>query len=161
MLLAAIKAQKAEGTSLRTLAKRLGYSQATVLSHMSNGRVPIPVERAGDIARALEIDPGKFAKAVIVQRFPDMEGVLNHGVDVSDDLVHTLQLITGSRLDTLTEEQKLVLREVVADPHPSRRWLSVSEIPLVAILRRDVPEFSAGTLDRADIEMVVAILEGK
>lgn len=159
LLLNAIKAQKGEGTSLRTLAKRLGYAQATVLSHMSKGRVPIPLERATDIARAMQLDENMFAKAVILQRFPNLEGVVHGEHQEPDDLVHTLQLITGTSLDSLTEEQKLVIREVVADPNPARRWLSVSEIPLVAMLRRDVPRFTAGTLERAEIEMVVAKLK--
>lgn len=157
LLLQGIQKQKAEGTSLRTLAKRLGYAQATVLSHMSKGRVPIPIERAMEIAQVVGIEPALFGKAVVFQRAPEMARHLS-ATGMQHGLIRSMELIAGTTLNDLTDEQKRVLKEVVADPHPERRWLSVAELPLVTVLRRDVPDFASGRLDHADLNAISALL---
>ena len=50
MLRAALdRAQREQRLSIRKLGQRLGYKQATVLSHMATGRVLVPLERAADL----------------------------------------------------------------------------------------------------------------
>ena len=45
-LMACVRLRLKRDASVRQLGKNLGYSQAVVLSHMANGRVPIPLDRA-------------------------------------------------------------------------------------------------------------------
>ena len=45
MLENAMKAAQASGRSQRDVAAELGYKTSVVLSHMTAGRVPIPVDR--------------------------------------------------------------------------------------------------------------------
>src|SRR5690554_2445042 len=76
MLKSGLSQQKQEGRSLRTIAKSLSYSQATVLSHMANGRIRVPIERATEIARAIDIDERDFLAAVVAQRTDDAHRLL-------------------------------------------------------------------------------------
>ena len=57
MLEGAMKAAQAAGRSQSEVAKDLNYKTSVVLSHMTAGRVPIPIDRAKDIAKALGLDP--------------------------------------------------------------------------------------------------------
>jgi 3'-phosphoadenosine 5'-phosphosulfate (PAPS) 3'-phosphatase len=76
------RAKEKNKTSLRAIAKMLNYKQAAVLSHMAKGRIPIPVERAGEIATAVDINPSAFIKLVLKQRYPNMP------VSVEDDVTN-------------------------------------------------------------------------
>lgn len=134
MLREGIARQASVGRSLRSLGTKLGYKQATVLSHMAKGRVPIPLERARDIAAALEIAEPDFLGAVVEQRVPGASALLSEG-NPSFGLASDLTQIAGSGLDQLSPEQKSVMKEVAADPHPRRRWLAVAEIPYVNLVR--------------------------
>lgn len=150
------KASRERGLSLRDLARRLGYKQAVVLSHMARGRVPIPIDRAGQLATQLEIDPTEFLQQVLEQRFPEIAWSAIFAGDrpsaAEGELVEVLQTIARRPLDELSAEQKLVMREVVADPHPARRWLSVHELAAMELLRNVVPDLATAGLTRSVAE---------
>lgn len=139
MLAAAIqRANEVKGLSVRQLAKQLDYKQAVVLSHMANGKAPIPIDRAEDLARELEMDAKSFLRAVVEQRHPGVSwGLITNGSEDAqgDRLGRQLEAILGASLDGLNAEQRRVMREVASDPSPERRWLSVHEIPAYRALR--------------------------
>jgi Helix-turn-helix. len=153
------RAGQRRGLSLRGLAKQLGYKQATVLSHMANGRIPVPLERATDIAEALEIPAADFFRAAVAQRNPAAMHLLEpHGAAAEEgarmNMVTQLVELSGGALDDLTEGQKEVLREVVLDRNAARRWLSPAEIPLILLLRRLRPELSREGLKSHDLSAI-------
>lgn len=61
------------GPSQRQMAARLGYKTSVVLSHMALGRVPVPIDRASQLAHALGMDEREFLLAVLEQRHPGIE----------------------------------------------------------------------------------------
>lgn len=147
MLKAGIRQKKKEGVSLRSIGRALGYKQPTVLSHMANGRTRIPIKRTQEIAFAVGLDPAKFLAASIKQREPATGDLLTPVRSTSaqtneDSFVTELAIIGQRPLAMLTDEQRAVLREVVADPSPRRRWLSLPELPTVVEIRRRFPEIS-------------------
>src|SRR5690606_34887218 len=127
MLAAGIeRANQEQGLSIRQLGKQIGYKQAVVLSHMALGRVPITIDRAQDLAKALGLDQADFLRAVVNQRYPDVNwNLLSTRSQSGDDdqLPHELEVILGTKLENLSQEQRRVMREVAIDTYPSRRWL--------------------------------------
>lgn len=138
MLSAALsKASNERGLSLRKIAPLVGYKQAVVLSHMATGRIPIPFEKAEKIADVLEMPAGDFLKAILKQRHPKVSWSLitNREGELSDDYVDGLVEGLEKKTVRLNEEQLAVIREIAADPHPRRRWLSSEEAFAIEILR--------------------------
>lgn len=156
MLSAALKrASEERGMSLRKLAKMMEYKQAVVLSHMSLGRVPIPLDRAEQFADVLGIDKPTFLRAVLEQRHPEVEWSLLSGAAVdqaigSDPLAEELQAILGKALKDLSKSQRRVLREVASDAEAARRWLSVQELPVMELVRQWRPGVVEHGLSRDD-----------
>lgn len=149
MLLAGAIAERArERISLRELGRRLEYKQPVVLSHMATGRVPIPIDRAVDIARTVGLSAKKFLLSVLEQRHPGIDWSLL--VDSSNGFAGDLETIAARPLDELPPATKAVLREVVGDPKPARRWLTTAELPVVEILREVRPALRAEGLSAAD-----------
>lgn len=148
MLRAALQRLRTEqGVSLRALAKQLNYKQATVLSHMASGRIPIPMRKAGEIAQATGMPPSSFIIAVADQRQPAsfaLTSSLEPGLLslAPEGFADELGAIAGVPLDALTAEQKEVMRQVATDARPSRRWLSPAEIPAMQLLREVAPSIS-------------------
>lgn len=163
MLLAGLERARDEmGLSVRQIAKTLGYKQAVVLSHMATGRAPIPIDRAEQIAEALEIDPGKFLRAVLNQRHPEVAWELitsGASATAADNLASQLEVILHAPLSDLTGEQRRVLREVAADRSPGRRWLSVHELPLMDAMRSQRGSGRDGELSDEEIDAILASLE--
>lgn len=164
MLLAGLdRAREERGLSVRQLAKTLGYKQAVVLSHMATGRAPIPLDRAEQFAAALEIDPGKFLRAVLEQRHPDVNWELitaDASATAADNLAAQLEIILNAPLSDLTVEQRRVLREVAADRSPGRRWLSVHELPIIEEIRSRRGSAGDGGLSDEEIDAILAALNG-
>jgi hypothetical protein len=154
MLKSGIQGQKANGVSLRTIAKKLEYRQATVLSHMANGRVGIPIERAADIARAVGLDEREFLNAVLAQRKPKARALFQSQEEEVFGLASELRVIADKPLDNLTDDQKAVIREAVSDPQPGRRWLTLAELATVALLRRLRPGFRSTGLGADDLKAI-------
>jgi cyanate lyase len=133
------RASQERGLSLRKIAASLGYKQAVVLSHMATGRAPIPIDRAAELADALDIDRRTFVLAVLAQRHPTVDW---HEIARPSDLdprdvrlVEELEAILGHPVSELESEHRMVFREVASDRAPARRWLSVHELPLVEAMR--------------------------
>ena len=147
--------------SIRSIAKILGYKQATVLSHMANGRIAVPLERATEIARAVELPPADFLIAALEQRNPDAADLMS-GVDglarQPHDFAFEMRAIAGVDIDQLSVEQKAVLREVVNEPHPGRRWVSLAELPTILALRDAWPGFGEGGLPRGVLNEVARLV---
>ena len=165
MLADAIRRKQAAGFSLRRLAPTLGYKQSTVLSHMANGRIPIPMARAKEIAAVMGISQSEFLIAVMEQREPEASTMLMAGpIDLArspQSFAEELEEIAGRRLDDLTSEQKDVMRKVAVDPSPARRWLAEAEIPTVQLLRRLRPDDEHAPIDSADRDLIAAVLKSR
>lgn len=149
------RASDERGLSLRKIGALLGYKQAVVLSHMATGRVPIPIDRAEDIARIVEIDPAVFLTAVVKQRHPDVEWSLLGSADGDgSDLIHELAVSFGKPLGDLSQEQRAVMREVAAEQRPRRRWLSVHELTAIDALRELRPGIGTQGLEPSDLAAI-------
>ncbi len=142
------RASKDKDWSQRTIARMLGYKTSVVLSHMASGRVPIPLDRAMDFARMLGMNQAEFLLAVIDQRHPDIDArrvlaQLGKGpkpVASDSQLVDQLEQIAGCALDELPVPIVSVLREVVGDRNAARRFMKMSEVPIIERLRRVAPD---------------------
>lgn len=157
------RVQAQTGKTQRELASELGYKTSVVLSHMALGRVPIPVDKASDIARVLGLDPMRFLLATLKQRHPGVAFEALLGVRFSSEsaLAAELTSIAGLSLDELGEQTKHVLREVVASAQPTKRWLSVAEIAAVELLRELFPRVQTEGLapgDRDFLRTLAALL---
>lgn len=123
--------------SIRQIGKLLHYKQAVVLSHMATGRVPIPLDRALDIAAVVGLPPRRFLLSVLEQRHSTVNWSLL--TDPASGFATELETLAGRALDELPLATKGVLREVVIDPQPLRRWLSTAELPAIELLRQILP----------------------
>jgi hypothetical protein len=145
-----------ERLSLRSIAKQLDYKQAVVLSHMANGRVPIPVDRAPDIAVAVGLPEREFLLAVLEQRHDEVNwGLIT---SLNDEFVEELEAIAGKPLSTLSPEHRQIMREVVAEPKPQRRWLTLTEVPVMEAVRAEVPYIRFDSAPRRIIDRVTSAL---
>ena len=148
--------------SQRKLAKQLGYRQSTVLSHMASGRVGIPIERASELARALELDERLFLLAVLRQRHPDTNWAPLTQGDWSDSgettLVTRLESIAQRPLDQFTPGQLMVMREVAGAPDAERRWLTVHELELVERLRKIRPAMGTEGISDRELNCITACI---
>lgn len=149
-----------KGTSLRQLAVTLGFKQAVVLSHMASGRMPIPLDRAEQLADALELDKADFLFAVLEQRHTSTNWRGELASPASDEVVIELEAIAGQPLNRLSGEQISVLREVAAEPRPRRRWLTIHELTAVEHLRRLRPMIHVHGLSATDMRALEKSLLG-
>lgn len=154
--------QRETGQTQRDIAIKLGYRTSVVLSHMSVGRVPIPVDKALDIADALDLDRDAFILAVLDQRHPDIDFRRLFNVTFSSERTAArLEAAAGCSLDDLPSETVSVLEEVVAARTPKRRWLTVTEAPTMDLIRRVRPKVTSeglADIDREGIEQALGQL---
>jgi hypothetical protein len=154
MLSAALRRMQEQGKSIRKVAFGLGYSSPAVLSHMASGRVPIPIDNAPKIAKAIGLGQTQFLMAVMDQRHPEVSHLLATGdTDLGPlgfGFVHELEFLAGGSLDQLNPEQKDVMRQVVRDASPAERWLSHAEMRAVQMLRDLIPTLQAEGLKEDD-----------
>lgn len=144
------------GVSVRQLGKRLNYKQAVVLSHWATGRVPIPIDRAVEVAREVGLPEREFLLAVLEQRHREVDWALITGF--KDDLVEDLEDIAGKPLSALSPEHQTVMKEVVAESRPQRRWLTVNEVPVMQAIREQVPYVRSDGLQRGLIDKIATAL---
>ena len=149
-----------KGTSLRQLARDLGLKQAVVLSHMASGRMPIPLDRAEQLADALDLDKQNFLFSVLEQRHNSTNWRQELASPASDEVVVELEAIAGHPLHRLSGEQIAVLREVAAEPRPRRRWLTIHEVTAVEHLRRLRPMLHVHGLSVTDMRSIENALLG-
>lgn len=126
--------------STRKLAKMLKIKQPSVISHMANGRLAIPVDRAVPLAAALAFDARTFLEAVLEQRFPGVNwSILGKDHDtLTDAQLDWLRPLSGIDAAQLTAEQAQVIGEVARDRNPHERWIEPAEVPYVRRLREAV-----------------------
>jgi hypothetical protein len=159
MLDEAMRRAQAAGRSQRAVAQELGYKSSVVLSHMASGRVPIPVDRAPEMAAKLGMDTAAFVLAVLEQRYPDFDFRSLFNISYSSDrTVAKLEAIAGCSLDDLPAETRSMLEEVVAARHPRRRWLSPAEVSTMELVRDLRPDGSVGGLPDEDREAIARAL---
>jgi len=148
------------GLSQRQIARQLGHKQPVMLSHWATGRVPIPVERVGELATALDLDQRGFLLAVLHQRHPTVDWEELEDVHTpAYHFVSELQNIAGMGVEDFSQGQLVVMREAAADRRADRRWLTVHEfavMQLVRALRPGVKEIGLSPSDRAKIESVLS-----
>ena len=147
------RAKDENGLSVRQIGKLMNYKTAVVLSHMATGRVPIPIDRAMQMADLLKLDSKSFLLAVLRQRHPEVDWGIVIGSGRSAAAME-LEAVLGARLKDLSQEQRAVMREVAAEPRPRRRWLSVHELHAVEVLREMRPSVSSNGLSAADTEVL-------
>jgi hypothetical protein len=150
------RASTERGLSVRQLGKRLNYKQAVVLSHWATGRVPIPIDRAVEVAREVGLPEREFLLAVLEQRHAEVDWNLITGFN--DDLIEDLEDIAGKPLATLSPEHQQVMKEVVAEARPQRRWLTLSEVPVMEAIREQVPYVRSDGMPRGMIERLTTAL---
>jgi transcriptional regulator with XRE-family HTH domain len=121
------------GLSLREIGRRLGYRQPVALSHWATGRTPIPIDRAVEIAGAVGLPRKQFLLAVLEQRHSDVDWSIV--TTPGDEFAVQLEDLAGGPSSALNTDQRAIMREVVRDPSPARRWLSVAEIPVIDAVR--------------------------
>jgi len=149
------RASQERGLSVRKVGALLNYKQAVVLSHMTTGRVPIPIDRAENIAEVLKIDPAAFLQAVVKQRHPDVSwSLLGSQDEGSDEIVHELVVSLGKPLRELSQEQRAVMREAAAEQHPRRRWLTVHELTAIDVLRDLRPTIGSQGLEASELAAI-------
>lgn len=152
--------QRETGATQKEVATRLNYRTSVVLSHMALGRVPIPIDRANDIARELGLDPSRFLLATLKQRHPEVDFEALFGVQMRQEsaLASELSAIAGESLDQLPAPTKEILRDVVATRQPERRWLSSTELPIVEMIRQRYPNVRREGLGPDDRQQLVSCL---
>jgi len=151
------RASSERGLSVRQLGKKLNYRQAVVLSHWATGRVPIPIDRAVEVAREVGLPEREFLLAVLEQRHEQVDW--NLITSFNDDLVEDLEAIAGKPLSTLSPEHQQVMKEVVAEARPRRRWLTVNEVPVMEAIREQVPYVRSDGIPRRMIELLTNALQ--
>lgn len=151
MLEGAMRAAQAAGRSQRDVANQLGYRSSVVLSHMSGGRVPIPIDRAKEMAAALNMDGDNFLLAVLEQRLPGIDWKSLFNISYSSGrTVSRLEAIAGCSLDDLPAETHAMLEEVVGARNPRRRWLALPELATMDLVRELRPRSSSEGLSDED-----------
>lgn len=156
MLTRGLKTAAAERQlSLRQIGRQLGYNQPVVLSHMATGRVPVPIDRAIEIAEAVGIPPKTFLEAVLGQRHPGVDWRMIKGG--SDPVCDELSSLAGTALSRLPKGRLQILREAVTDADAEEKWLSDAELPVLRLLRELFPHMKRSGLTEADRETLRTI----
>jgi hypothetical protein len=153
------RASSERGLSVRQIGKNLNYKQAVVLSHWASGRVPIPLDRAVEVARAVGLPEREFLLAVMEQRHPEVEWELV--TSLKDDFLQDLEAIAGEPLSMLSTEHRQVMKEVVAEAQPQRRWLTLGELPVMEAIRAQAPYVRSDGLPRREVEQVAKAIRKK
>lgn len=131
---------------LRALASNLEIKQATVLSHMANGRIGIPLERAAELASRLGMDTAHFCMAVLEQRAPSVYEVIDdelksrEGSDLSGKLRELLN--RAASRDQLTDEHIEIIGEALATKQPTTKWIRPWEEGIIRAVRERFPDLS-------------------
>ncbi|WP_298165292.1 hypothetical protein [Novosphingobium sp.] len=145
---------------LRALSAKLEMRPATVFSHMSNGRMAIPLDRADQLASVLGIDRAAFCLAVLEQRAPsayyaidEVTGLGSVGANIPASMRAVLQVLPAGSVkdDELVE----LIRRAATSAHPLKHWIEGEEFELIADVRR----LSGGRLNAADRRRIGELIE--
>ncbi len=128
---------------LRALSVELGMRPPTVLSHMANGRMPIPLERAGQIADALHLDRLTFCLAVLAQRAPSIATIFHAELGLSQadaPIAPTVKETIRRALQSPPSDGLIeLLRRALQTPAPLEHWVDGEEFELLRAIRRETP----------------------
>lgn len=141
-----------QGKSLRKLGIELGYKNAVILSHMSLGRVPIPLDRADEFARILDLNAPEFVAKVLLQRHPNAYQAIH--LAPAPSAAHRFPI------PPQTPEHERIALEVLRDFRPQQRWLSIQECLAVEKIRNAKPTFSSAGLTDDELEKIIDVLQG-
>ena len=163
MFAEAVAAKQKQGISQKDLAAALGHKSSVVVSHMATGRAPIPIDRSRDISDLLELDRNAFLLAVLEQRLPMLDfqslvGSRSAADGKHEHLMNQSETIGGRPLSALPDDLLDLIKECVADKDPRSRWLSLDELPVVALIRQLRPTFRSQGLTQADQKKVLEAL---
>jgi hypothetical protein len=163
MFAEAVAAKQKQGISQKDLAAALGHKSSVVVSHMATGRAPIPIDRSKDISDLLELDQNAFLLAVLEQRLPmlDFQSLVGNPPVAGgkhEQLMNQSETIGGRPLSALPDDLLDLIKECVADKDPRSRWLSLDELPVVALIRQLRPTFRSQGLTQADQKKVLEAL---
>jgi len=147
--------KRSKKVSLRQLSKQLGYKQSAILSHMANGRVAIPLDRAEELADALQMSKPHFLSAVIKQRHSNFFDAVSK---VAASSVSNANF-AGSDWQSLNEAQARVIREVVRDKYPDERWLTPHEVAFMCEIRKLFPDIGIKGLSENEFARVKSALQ--
>jgi hypothetical protein len=144
---------------LRALAEQLEIKQATVLSHMANGRMPIPFERVPELSTILKLDVATFSLAVLEQRAPAVLAALDAELHVTE----LAALSPAARrafskicsASQMSERHADIIVEVLDDPQPDERWLQLFEVPIIKMIREHFPQ----GVSMGDLELLKVAIE--
>ncbi len=163
MFAEAVARKQKQGISQKDLAAALGHKSSVVVSHMATGRAPIPIDRSRDISDLLELDRNVFLLAVLEQRLPMLDfqslvGSRSAADGKHEHLINQSETIGGRPLSALPDDLLDLIKECVADKDPRSRWLSLDELPVVALIRQLRPTFRSQGLTQADQKKVLEAL---
>ncbi|GAC1586689.1 MAG: hypothetical protein NVS3B5_20640 [Sphingomicrobium sp.] len=143
---------------LRALAARLDIKQATVLSHMANGRMAIPLDRANQLAHVLDINPTEFSLAVLEQRAPDVYDQLNSvypfEIPAAAEPVTAALAREIASASPLTDQQISLIKQLLRRKDPEIRWVVGAEAALVDLIRTRRP---GGVVDHELKELLALV----
>jgi hypothetical protein len=157
-----LQAAQDRGLSVRGAARELNYKSSVVISHMQNGRVPIPLDRSVEIARVVGLPEDAFCLAVLDQRHPDVIPAITRALSLGhgqDGFYGELQALAGSPLEALPAGHQRILREVVSARNPEGRWLEPPEVPVIQMLRAFRPEMVEHGLSADDFMAIKAVVQ--
>ena len=60
----------------RQLSAQIGFEKPNALSMIRHGQMAVPLARIPNLARVLEIDPGKLFRTVLRETFPELEELI-------------------------------------------------------------------------------------
>ncbi len=110
------------------------------------------------LAEQLEMDLVTFVSAVLRQRHPAAMEILDSKRASPDfSAQEACKALIGRSPSRLTDTQREIIREVAKDHCPEERWLTLSEIPVMKMVRRLRPE-GAPAEDISDIEWILNYL---
>lgn len=126
---------------LRALAARIGIKQATVLSHMANGRIGIPLDRATQFADILGMDATTFSLAVLQQKDPEIYNLLSTEAR-KKAAPTTTPFITPEALKdgiTISAFKMRLIAEILSTPDDKIRHATGNEAELLNLIRSMCP----------------------
>jgi cyanate lyase len=155
-----LEAKQKRKLSVRQISVKLGYKNSTVLHHMVSGRAPIPIDRAEELAEALELEFSEFLRAVVYQRHPEVDWNL-----LMLDCAPSAKIPVEEALDavfsadpTMTRSQRLVLKDIVQNRATPKRWISQNELKVLELIRSLRPDAASEGLSVSDREKIEAAL---
>lgn len=155
------RAKKDKGLSVRQIGVHLGYRQQVSVGHMASGRSPIPIDRAEDIAAAVDLDPAEFLEAVVWQRYPNVDWSLMKVSTARQNKMTVEEALEAVFIadPTITRAQRKVVKELVIKRSSAARWLSTGEFEVMEIIRSMRPNLETKKISDVDRKAIESALK--